>query len=41
MISKQQFGRTKHASTRIIFGAYALSNATHDEAERVLEMLLE
>ncbi len=41
MISKQQFGRTKHASTRIIFGAYALSNATHDEAERILEMLLE
>lgn len=32
MLSKQPFGRTGHASTRIIFGAYALSQATQAEA---------
>jgi hypothetical protein len=31
MISKQVFGRTGHASTRVIFGAYALSEATQAE----------
>ncbi|MFW9839150.1 MAG: aldo/keto reductase [Candidatus Thorarchaeota archaeon] len=41
MIPKQPFGRTGHASTRIIFGGYALSDATHAEASRVLELLLE
>jgi aryl-alcohol dehydrogenase-like predicted oxidoreductase len=41
MISKQPFGRTGHASTRVIFGAYALSEATQAEADRVLELLLE
>jgi len=41
MITKQAFGRTGHASSRIIFGAYALSNATQEEADRVLELLLE
>ena len=41
MISKQSFGRTGHKSTRIIFGGYALSNATQAEADRVLEILLE
>ena len=40
MISKQPFGRTGHASTQIIFGAYALSNATQAEADSVLEILL-
>jgi GNAT superfamily N-acetyltransferase len=30
------FGRTGHASTRIIFGAYALSKATQVEADRVI-----
>ncbi|MHA3964597.1 MAG: aldo/keto reductase [Candidatus Thorarchaeota archaeon SMTZ1-45] len=40
MIPTQSFGRTKHASTRIIFGAYALSNATKAQANDVLEMLL-
>lgn len=40
MISKQPFGRTGHASTKIIFGAYALSNATQAEADSVLEILL-
>jgi aryl-alcohol dehydrogenase-like predicted oxidoreductase len=41
MIPKQLFGRTGHASSRIIFGAYALKKATQADAERVLELLLE
>jgi aryl-alcohol dehydrogenase-like predicted oxidoreductase len=41
MIPKQPFGRTGHASSRLIFGAYALSQATQKEADHVLEMLLE
>ena len=41
MISKQAFGRTEHRSTRVIFGAYALSEATQAEAEPVLPFLLE
>jgi len=41
MISKQAFGRTGHMSTRVIFGAWALSDATQTEADRVLELLLE
>jgi aryl-alcohol dehydrogenase-like predicted oxidoreductase len=41
MISKQPFGHTGHTSTRMIFGAYALSKATQAEADRVLELLLE
>ncbi len=41
MILKNQFGRTGHASTRIIFGGYALSKATQAEADRILDMLLE
>jgi len=41
MISKQPFGRTGHASTRVIFGAYALSQATQAEADRILELLLD
>jgi len=41
MIPKQTFGRTGHASSRIIFGGYALSGATQEEADRVLEILLE
>ena len=40
MISKLPFGRTGHKSTRIIFGGYALSNATQAEADRILELLL-
>lgn len=40
MIPKQQFGRTGHASSRVIFGAYALSEATQKEADQVLDMLL-
>ena len=41
MIIKNQFGRTGHASARIIFGAYALSKATQAEADHILNMLLE
>ncbi len=41
MILKQTFGRTDHASTRVIFGGYALSQATQAEADRALELLLE
>jgi aryl-alcohol dehydrogenase-like predicted oxidoreductase len=41
MIDRQPFGATGHASSRIIFGAYALSNATEAQAARILEILLE
>ncbi len=41
MIPTEPFGRTGRNSTRIIFGGYALSEATQEEANRVLEMLLE
>ncbi|MHA1200784.1 MAG: aldo/keto reductase [Candidatus Heimdallarchaeaceae archaeon] len=41
MIQRKQFGRTSHKSTRIIFGAYALSKATQEEADKVLNLLLE
>ena len=41
MIPQQQFGRTTHSSTRVIFGSYALSRATQDEADRTLSVLLE
>lgn len=40
MIPKQLFGRTGHASSQIVFGAYALSNATQAEADHILEVLL-
>ncbi len=41
MISKQAFGRTGHLSTRLIFGSYALSQATQAEADDILDLLLE
>ena len=41
MIPQQMFGRTGHASTRLLFGSYALNKATQAEADRVLELLLE
>ena len=41
MILRNQFGRTGHFSTRIIFSAYVLSRATQAEADRILDMLLE
>ncbi len=40
MIAKQLFGRTGHASSQIIFGSYALSNATQAEADHILDILL-
>jgi aryl-alcohol dehydrogenase-like predicted oxidoreductase len=40
-ISTLPFGRSGHMSTRAIFGAAALSAATQDEADRVLELLLQ
>ncbi|MCJ7702555.1 MAG: aldo/keto reductase [Anaerolineales bacterium] len=41
MIPKHPFGRTGHASTRVIFGAYALSQATQAETDNILEILRE
>ena len=40
MISKKEFGRTGYRSSRIIFGAYALSKATQEEADQILDILL-
>jgi len=41
MIPKQEFGRTGHQSTRVIFGTWALSKATQAEADRVLALVQE
>jgi aryl-alcohol dehydrogenase-like predicted oxidoreductase len=41
MINKSLFGKSKHKSSKIIFGGYALSNGTPKEANDVLELLLE
>ena len=41
MIPTHPFGRTNHQSTRIIFGAAALSAVTQDEADRTIELMLE
>jgi aryl-alcohol dehydrogenase-like predicted oxidoreductase len=41
MIAKDDFGRSGHQSTRVIFGAAALSRVTQDVADRTLEVLLE
>lgn len=40
MIPTQPFGKTGHESTRIIFGAAALWNATEEEGEAALELVL-
>ena len=40
MIPTETFGRTGHVSTRAIFGAAALGEASQDEADRTLELLL-
>jgi aryl-alcohol dehydrogenase-like predicted oxidoreductase len=40
MIPTQPFGRTAHQSTRIIFGAAALSRVTQDEADQTMETVL-
>jgi aryl-alcohol dehydrogenase-like predicted oxidoreductase len=41
MIVKQPFGRTGHLSTRVIFGGAALWDMIQEEADQVLELLLE
>jgi aryl-alcohol dehydrogenase-like predicted oxidoreductase len=41
MIPTLTFGRTGHESTRIIFGAAALSSVSQDDADRTMERLLE
>lgn len=38
-IPRMDFGRSGHHSSRIIFGAAALSRATQEEADRALDML--
>ena len=40
-IAKQLFGRSGHMSTRTIFGAAALGHVTQEEADRVLEVLMQ
>ena len=39
MIPTQPFGRTGHQSTRVIFGAAALSAVTQDEADATMELV--
>ena len=39
MLPRIPFGRTGHESTRVIFGSYALSQATQVEADRILRLL--
>ena len=41
MIVRRPFGRTRHRSSRVIFGAAAFSRVNQDEADRTLEVLLE
>ena len=40
-IARESFGRTKHQSSRVIFGAAALSSVGQSVADRTLEVLLE
>jgi predicted aldo/keto reductase-like oxidoreductase len=39
MIPRQEFGRTRHQSTRVIFGSWALNRATQAEADHALALL--
>jgi aryl-alcohol dehydrogenase-like predicted oxidoreductase len=41
MIEKQQFGKTGHDSSRIIFGAAAFSNVSQADADRTIELVIE
>jgi len=41
VIPTHPFGRTGHESTRVIFGAAALSAVTQDEADRTMERIFE
>lgn len=39
MIPRQELGRTGHRSTRVIFGSYALSEATQAQVDKTLPLL--
>ena len=39
-IEKMPFGRTGHNSTRLLFGAAALSSVTQDEADQTMELII-
>ena len=41
MIETAPFGKTKHQSSRVLFGAAALGGMRQDKADSVLESLLE
>src|SRR6185503_4392237 len=41
MIERLPFGRTGHASSRVIFGAAALAAMRQEKADRILDLLLE
>ena len=41
VIEKMEFGRTGHESTRVIFGAAGLGRMTQEDADPVLDILLE
>ena len=41
MIAVQPFGRTGHASTRIIFGAAAIGNVSQADADQTMELIRE
>ena len=41
MIPRLQFGRTGHDSSRVIFGAAALSNVTQADADRTIDRVIE
>jgi aryl-alcohol dehydrogenase-like predicted oxidoreductase len=41
MITHAPFGRTRHDSTRVIFGAAALGEVTQDEADQTMELIRE
>jgi diketogulonate reductase-like aldo/keto reductase len=41
MIPRQEFGRTGHQSTRVIFGSWALCKATQAQADRTFVLLQE
>ena len=41
MIARMPFGKTGHESSRVIFGAAALFDATASDADRMLDLLLE
>jgi len=41
IMEKQQFGRTDHLSTRMLFGGAAFYNVTQKEADQMMELILE